>query len=175
LQPWLNNLPSSLDKQGHLKDTVYGPYGVFTRRLKEITRSLREKYKFSNAYLVMERYDFRKSFRDESRPLYLRNKSYHYLAWSDVNIFLYYCNAYNDSVDFEFKHVCDKLRWKISSCAVIRDRSCEMAMLLKGEIVHSKVLVDYFDGSKLDCDNEVTKITAARCFNFLKTKFYTIS
>jgi hypothetical protein len=175
LQPWVTiPTPSFLEKQSRLKVTLYGPYGLHTQRLKKITRSLRDKYKFSNTYLVLERHDFRKPLKNELDPLYLRNKSYHYLEFSDVNIFVYYCNAYNDSVDFEFKHVCDKLRWKIPCCTVIRDKSCEMAMLLKGEIIHSKVRVDYFDGDKPICDYEITKIAVAKCLNFLKTKFYMI-
>jgi hypothetical protein len=93
------------------------------------------------------------------------------LETSDVNLFFLFCNQYNDSAALEFKEVCDRLPWKIPCCAVFKDKACKMAMLIKGEIADSNVLVDEFNSRSPNCDREVAALAAARCMNFLKVKY----
>jgi hypothetical protein len=176
LQDWLK-LPktSFLDKQPELKVTVYGPYGSFKERLKGIARALRTEHGFLDTYIVEDRKDFRARLPEEKEDIYIKNKSYYYLRASNVNLFFLYCGQYNDSAMLEFKHVCDKLEWKRPCCAVFRDTSCTMGRLVTGEIADADgVLVDTFDGRKDNCDTEVVELAAARCMNFLKTKYYEI-
>jgi hypothetical protein len=103
------------------------------------------------------------------------NKSYHYLEVSNVNLFFLPCGLHNESVVVEFKHVCDNLPSKLPCCAIFRDMSCNMATVVKGQIANAvDVLVERFNGTLPNCEEDLTKRAAARCRNFLKTKYYKI-
>lgn len=123
---------------------------------------------------MSERKDFRPQLPNETRNTYFKKRSYHYLETSNVNIFVYYCNAHNESPSIELKHVCDTLAKKIECCAVIKDKSCKMSPLLAGEIDEAPGLVsrvEEFDSSRPNCDECVIELVNAKCINFLKVKF----
>jgi hypothetical protein len=173
LNTWLKLRPSFLDRSNRLKVTIFGPYGEYLPRLKKITKFLREKHGFSNTFLVLER-NFKPKLTNETRNVYLKNKSYHYLETSHVNIFVFYCYAYNESPSIELKHVCDKLPKKIECCAVIKDKSCKMSPLLGGEIDEALGLVsrvEEFYSSRPSSDEYIIELVKAKCINFLKVKF----
>jgi hypothetical protein len=75
----------------------------------------------------------------------------------------------------ELQYVCQKLRNKIPCCAVIKDTSCKMATLLEGQVAITKILVDEFDSRNKNCDNDIMKLIAARCFDFLSTQCDNVS
>jgi hypothetical protein len=172
LQPWFKGHDLSiLDKRPHLKVTIYGPYGDFTRRLDWVAQKLRD-HEFADTFLVKDRRDFRSKHPTEGHAEYFTQKSYYYLNNSDVNIFIFYCGPHAESAAMELQYICQKLRNKISCCAVMKDTACKMAMLLKGQIDITKISVDKFDGRNKNCDEDIARLVEARCYDFLKTKCY---
>lgn len=175
MQPWFNRPSQSiLDKQSRLKVTIYGPYGQYAPRLESIAYRLRQNHGFTDTCLVKNRNDFRKKFSSETDSVFSTMKSYHYLSISNVNIFVFYCGSHGESAAMELQYICQKLRAKIPCCSVIKDTSCKMPGLLTGQIEITKLLSDEFNGRNKNCDDEIVKIAAARCMEFLTTKFHQI-
>jgi len=176
LQPWVKiPSPSYLEKERRLKITIYGPYGDYEERLRNIAQRLRERYFFEDTYLVKDRPSHRPQNKDEDLDIFLTDKSYYYLRKSDVNLFIFYCGAYNSGVIVELKEVCDNIKWKLSCCAIFLDKNCNLGPLLNGQIKTSGILVDRFNGKAHNCDNLILQFAFARCNVFLKTKFDSLS
>jgi hypothetical protein len=172
-QPWLKVPPSSVfDKRSRIKITLYGQYGIFEARLNELAARLRHEHYFSDTYLVGERDDFRKQNFDETIEEYNTRKSYYYLKVSNVNLFIFYCGEYGASAAMELKHICDRLKFKIPCCCVLKDTGCKMPTILLGQARMAKIFVEEFDGYNKRCDDIVLEILAARCTEFLVTKFH---
>jgi hypothetical protein len=172
LQPWFKTTPNSvLDKQSLLIVTIYGPYGSHTKTLQRIARLIRQKYNFKNTYIVKDRKDFRKRLLNETVVVYFTKKSYYYLQHSHVNIFIFYCGPHAESASMELQFTCQNLRRKIPCCAVMKDTQCNMATILEGQMRITKFRSDEFDSHTESCDNDITKLVAARCMEFLIEKY----
>jgi hypothetical protein len=106
--------------------------------------------------------------------VYLMEKSFHYLRVSDVNIFIFYCDAHNEGVVIELKELCNNVSWKCMCSAIILDKTCDMSTLLNAQIKVSGMLVDTFNGKDRYCDKEILGFAFAKCNLFLKSKFRSI-
>lgn len=176
MQPWVK-IPSPLylEKQKKLKISIYGPYGSFEQRLRTIAQQLRDRYNFTDTFVVKDRLAYRQRNQDEDTDVYLMDKSFYYLEKSHVNLFIFYCWAYNDSAVIELKEVCDNIKWKQPCCAILLDKGCNLATLLNGMIKTSGILVEEFNGKDPNCDNQILQFAKAKCNIFLKTKFDSLS
>jgi hypothetical protein len=99
------------------------------------------------------------------------HKSYYFLGVSHVNVFVFYCKAYNQSVDFELKHLLDKLPDKIDSGLVLTDLSCEMGGVFQGEVRNSKIKSECFNGRSRNADKDICELANAYSLNILMRDF----
>jgi len=174
LQNWVDLPTSFLSKKDELVVTIYGPYGKWLEKIRKICEYLRKTYGFHDSLPVIDRQGFRKKYNGEKDQLYDMRRSYHFLEVSHVNLFVFYCKAFNQSVDFELKQLFDKLPNKIQSSIVLRDSSCNMGKIFEGEIINAKIKSESFDGQSRDPQREVSDIANAYCLNILKRDFYSI-
>jgi hypothetical protein len=174
LEKWIKIPNSFLSKQDRLSITVYGPYGRSLNKIRKICHYLSTCHGFSNSLPVIDRGGFRRQRRGEKDQVYEMRKSYYFLEVSDVNIFVYYCNEYFQSVDFELKHLLDNLSYKIPSSIVFRDSSCNMGRLFEGEIILAKIKSQNFNGRSKNAQREISDVANGYCMNILKRDFYLI-
>jgi len=163
--------PSFLEKRRKLKVTIYGPYGEYEKRINGIAQKLREKYEFIDTFIVKDRPDHRQQQPHEDYNVFSRDKSFHYLRRSDVNMFIFYCGAHNESVVVELMELCHSISWKRICSAIMLDKGCNMAALLDAQITVSHIRVDAFNGKNDHCDDEILRFAFAKCTLFLKVKF----
>jgi hypothetical protein len=172
LQDWIDLPASFLSKRDRFMVTIYGPYGKWLSKLRKICEYLRQVHGFQDCLPVIDRHGFRKQRRGEKSQVYDMKRSYYFLDVSHANLFVFYCNAYNQSVDFELKQVLDKLPDKIRSSIILRDSSCEMGKIFEGEIINAKIKSDCFNGLSQNPEREISDIANAYCLNILKRDFY---
>jgi len=95
-----------------LRITIYGPYGDYAPRLRNIAQVIRKIHKFQDCHIVADR-PYRSDETIDSSIL-LTEKSYHYLSNSHEIIFIFFCDsevkvAHQESPAIEFKHMKDNL------------------------------------------------------------------
>jgi hypothetical protein len=164
----------SPDLKDKIEITVFGPYGIFTSRLLKIVKSLR-LYGYQNTDIVKNR-PFPSDKQDQD--VYVLDKSLHYVRTSNVNLFVYYENAHNDSSGHEMQHLVDKCDHKIGcSLVFLSDRDKKTPALTRGTIMKHRILCSRYDGSMNPeyVDNYIINVAKAKCDSFLKQKAREIS
>ena len=135
------------------KITIFGPYDIYRQRLNEIARYIRD-LGFSDTKLVSERKEFRERDKKEESSIYIMKKSYYFVEKSNMNIFIFYYNAYNDSMILELKEMCDKCRNKIPCSLIIipntKEKNTNISRVLKGQILSSKIATVEYSASQKD-------------------------
>lgn len=167
------------DRKKKLRITIYGPYGSFKSRIKNIAKVIRENHHFTDCYIVAER-RYTPDGNESNKNVKLTKKSYHYLKNSHAVVFIFFCDeegkiAHQESPAIEFKHMEENYPEKKVCSLILKDKKCRMATILEGEIHISRVKVIPFNGKKENIDADIVQYINSTCMSFLKEKYFQLT